>query len=124
MRRFAITTLSAAAALAWAHVDVAEDFGLGVALCPADCRQTPDGAVNVSNFLALLARWGEASVGGPCPPVPLRVVRPPAHSSDRAKFEALRASWGPCDGCEADLDGDGVVGVRDMLAVLAAWPPE
>jgi predicted outer membrane repeat protein len=30
---------------AWANVDVAEDFGLGVALCPADCRQTPDGEV-------------------------------------------------------------------------------
>jgi hypothetical protein len=131
----------------WANVDVAEDFGLGVALCPADCRQTPDGAVNVSDFLALLARWGEASVGGPCdiddngvigladfygllevwgpcPPAPLPAAGPAVPSKARAKIEALRASWGPCDGCEADLNGDGVVGVRDYLSMLASWPPE
>jgi hypothetical protein len=131
---------------AWAKVDVAQDFGLGVALCPADCRQTPDGAVNVVDFLALLARWGEASVGGPCdidddgvvgqadfydllqvwgpcPTAPLSVAGPAVPSSNRAAFEALRASWGPCAGCPADLNGDGVVGVRDYLSMLAAWPP-
>jgi hypothetical protein len=132
---------------AWAHVDVAQDFGLGMALCPADCLQTPDGTVDVVDFLALLARWGDASVGGPCdidhdgvvgladffellavwgscPAAGMAAERPPAHPGARAEFKALRASWGPCDGCGADLNGDGVVGVRDMLTVLASWPPE
>jgi hypothetical protein len=29
--------------------------------------------------------------------------------------------WGPCDGCDADIDGDGTVGVSDILAVVDAW---
>jgi hypothetical protein len=130
---------------AWAHVDAAEDFGLGIALCPADCLQTPDGEVSIIDFLALLRRWGESSVGSPCdidadgvigeqdvldllqvwgtcPLEPMPAVRP--RSAHHAMFEALRASWGPCDGCEADRDGDGVVGVRDYLSMLAAWPSE
>jgi hypothetical protein len=131
---------------AWAHVDVARDFGLGIALCPADCLQTPDGEVSIVDFLALLRRWGESSVGSPCdidgdgvigqedvldllgvwgtcPPQPSPAVRPPAPSSGRVQFEALRASWGPCEGCPADIDADGVVGVRDYLSMLASWPP-
>ncbi|MEE9296590.1 MAG: hypothetical protein V3W34_16725 [Phycisphaerae bacterium] len=35
----------------------------------------------------------------------------------------LLGSWGPCKGCPADLDGDGNVGVSDLLALLAAWGP-
>jgi len=33
----------------------------------------------------------------------------------------LIASFGPCAGCPADVNGDGVVGVDDILIVLAAW---
>ena len=33
----------------------------------------------------------------------------------------LIASFGPCAGCPADVNGDGVVGVDDFLIVLAAW---
>lgn len=34
----------------------------------------------------------------------------------------LLASWGGCGGaCRADLDGDGAVGVTDLLILLAAW---
>ena len=29
--------------------------------------------------------------------------------------------WGPCGGCDADIDGDGSVGVSDILAVVDAW---
>jgi len=36
---------------------------------------------------------------------------------------ALLASWGPCKGCPADLDGNGNVGVPDLLALLANWGP-
>lgn len=36
---------------------------------------------------------------------------------------ALLATWGVCPGCPADLDGDGEVGVTDLLALLAAWGP-
>jgi hypothetical protein len=30
-------------------------------------------------------------------------------------------SWGPCSGCPADVDGSGDVGVDDLLAVLGRW---
>jgi hypothetical protein len=33
----------------------------------------------------------------------------------------LLAAWGPCPGCPADLDGDGSVGITDLLQLLAAW---
>jgi predicted outer membrane repeat protein len=33
----------------------------------------------------------------------------------------LIANFGPCSGCAADVDGDGVVGVDDVLIVLSAW---
>jgi hypothetical protein len=131
---------------AWAHVDAAQDFGLGAALCPADCLQTPDGEVSIIDFLALLRRWGESSVGSPCdidadgvigqqdvldllqvwgtcPPEPMPATRSMPHSGNRALFEAIRASWGPCDGCETDLDGDGRVGAKDLLRLLAEWGP-
>lgn len=34
---------------------------------------------------------------------------------------SLLAAWGPCPDCAADLDGDGVVGVVDLLALLSLW---
>ncbi|MFK7961830.1 MAG: right-handed parallel beta-helix repeat-containing protein [Phycisphaerales bacterium] len=36
---------------------------------------------------------------------------------------SVLAAWGPCDGCPADLDGDGDgdVGLLDLLSVLAGW---
>ena len=34
----------------------------------------------------------------------------------------LLANWGPCEGdCPADLDGDGVVGFSDLIILLANW---
>ena len=33
----------------------------------------------------------------------------------------LLGAWGPCDGCPEDLDGDGQVGVGDLLILLANW---
>ena len=36
---------------------------------------------------------------------------------------ALLANWGPCKGCPADFDDDGFVGVSDLLALLANWGP-
>ncbi len=38
-----------------------------------------------------------------------------------ADLLALLAAWGPCAGCAADLDGDGAVGITDLLLVLANW---
>ena len=32
-------------------------------------------------------------------------------------------AWGECNGCQSDLDGDGTVSVNDVLALLAAWTP-
>ena len=36
---------------------------------------------------------------------------------------AIIAAWGPCDGCPEDLNNDGVVDVADMLIVIAQWGP-
>ena len=33
----------------------------------------------------------------------------------------LLADWGLCVGCPADLNCDGVVGIADLLWLLAAW---
>jgi hypothetical protein len=29
--------------------------------------------------------------------------------------------WGTCENCPADIDGDGVVGVTDLLAIIGQW---
>lgn len=34
---------------------------------------------------------------------------------------ALLAAWGPCSGCPEDLDGNGIVDVLDLLQLLANW---
>jgi len=34
---------------------------------------------------------------------------------------AVLSYWGPCPGCPSDIDGDGSVGLTDLIAVLAAW---
>ena len=36
---------------------------------------------------------------------------------------ALLGAWGPCIGCPADLDNDGQVGTLDLLGLLGAWGP-
>ena len=116
----------------WANVDTSGDFGAGAALCPADCHQTPDGAVSISDFLSLLADWGSTAIG-PCDLDQDGVI-------GIVDFEALLAAWGPCSVptspapgrrrvlpaiplVSADIDGDGVVGVADRAAVLANWGP-
>ena len=38
-------------------------------------------------------------------------------------FLALLAAWGPNPGHPADLDGDGFVGITDFLLLLANWGP-
>jgi hypothetical protein len=35
----------------------------------------------------------------------------------------LIAAWGSCDACPEDLNADGVVDVNDLLLVIAAWGP-
>ncbi|UCD74334.1 MAG: S8 family serine peptidase [Phycisphaerales bacterium] len=34
---------------------------------------------------------------------------------------AVLAAWGPCDGCPEDVNGDGVVNIDDLFEVLANW---
>ncbi len=33
------------------------------------------------------------------------------------------AAWGTSPGCPPDLDGDGVVAVTDLLELLGSWGP-
>jgi hypothetical protein len=152
---------------AWANVDHASDFGVGIAPCPADCVQTPDGQVNIVDMLILLNDWGlsagiscdvdsDGSIGaadfagllktwGPCTvpvmqspgaPAPSGAIRlalavpsgsadlDASGAADRGDLELLKSCWGPADtGCPADLDDDGIVGVRDYLHLLVHWDP-
>jgi hypothetical protein len=62
---------------------------LGLESIPGDLDG--DGAVGITDFLALLAAWGPCA--DPCPP----------------------------SACPADLDGDCTVGISDFLALLANW---
>jgi hypothetical protein len=60
--------------------------------CPADCAPPPDGSVNVTDLLALLAQWG-ASGGGGCDIAP-----PPGGDGvvNVSDLLALLAAWGLC----------------------------
>ncbi|MHC4219284.1 MAG: proprotein convertase P-domain-containing protein [Planctomycetota bacterium] len=55
-------------------------------LCPWDCQSTPDGQVNVPDFLAILAQWGQ--VGVPCDF--------DGSGVGVTEFLELLAHWGPC----------------------------
>jgi hypothetical protein len=121
---------------AWANVDVAQHFGLGVPFCPTDCLQPPDGEVSVLDFLAMLATWGDVPVGGPCDVDSDGVV-------GMADFQALLNDWGPCPVAarppvpggggssdrpgpvleRADVDGNAVVDRADLAVLRASWGP-
>ncbi|MHC4947366.1 MAG: hypothetical protein ACYTG1_03780 [Planctomycetota bacterium] len=59
---------------------------LGVA-CPEDCAQPPDGQVDVTDLLAVLAQWGQA--GTPCDTDGGGAV-------DVGDLLAVLGEWGPC----------------------------
>lgn len=116
---------------AWAVVDRVADFGLGVARCPADCHQAPDGEVAIVDLLMLLARWGAESGGGPCDVDYDGVI-------GTADVLAFLDHWGPCAeaasattppqaatkhvaGRVPDLDRSGRVGTEDVRALLECW---
>jgi hypothetical protein len=126
---------------AWAAVDHAGEFGVGAALCPADCRQTPDGVVDVADVLAMLATWGGEAEGGPCDIDGNRMV-------DAEDLVLLLDAWGSCPRRaaspmarptgsvpvdrsrrpnatyrSADVDGDGIVGRRDFRILRDEWGP-
>jgi hypothetical protein len=54
--------------------------------CPWDCQATPDGSVNVSDFLALLAQWGQQGTSCDFDGYGVGVI----------DFLAVLAHWGPC----------------------------
>ncbi|MHC4127293.1 MAG: multiheme c-type cytochrome [Planctomycetota bacterium] len=56
--------------------------------CPCDCEETPDGTVDVGDFLALLAQWGAP---GACD-----CEDPPDGAVDVGDFLAILAAWGAC----------------------------
>lgn len=61
------------------------------------------------------------------PQLDLTVVIGPAGDLDGdgsvgiADLLILLGDWGACPGCQADLDGDGAVGITDLLQLLANW---
>jgi hypothetical protein len=42
---------------------------------------------------------------------------------DQADFQLVIAAWGTCLGCAADTNGDGLVNIDDLLAVISQWGP-
>ena len=40
---------------------------------------------------------------------------------DMADLGALLGSWGPCEDCDADLNGDGLIDANDLAALLASF---
>jgi hypothetical protein len=36
---------------------------------------------------------------------------------------AVLSDWGTCDGCPGDIDNDGIVGVNDLLTIIGAFGP-
>ncbi|MHC4416817.1 MAG: hypothetical protein ACYS0G_16225, partial [Planctomycetota bacterium] len=52
--------------LFWDNTDPDGDFAVRISkvYCPWDCQTTPDGQVNIPDFLAMLAQWGQ--VGTSC----------------------------------------------------------
>ncbi len=121
---------------AWANVDTTGDFAMGLAVCPSDCEQTPDGEVNVIDLLVLLNSWGADAGGGPCDVTFDGVV-------DGMDFTLLLDAWGLCPvesaaapgpgprepvaaathriGRSPDLDGNGLVDVDDLETLKSAW---
>ena len=74
-----------------------------------------DGTVGVSDMLALLKLMAEEgaqpSAGDPG-------IQTPGTPGNQTRLQQLFADWGKADS-QFDLDGDGTVGVRDMLILLA-----
>jgi hypothetical protein len=64
-----------------------DDPDCGAGRCPCDCENPPDGTVDVGDFLAMLAQWGNP---GPCD-----CEDPPDGIVDVGDFLAM-AAWGPC----------------------------
>jgi hypothetical protein len=64
------------------------DVAAGVSPCPWDCQPAPNAAVDVSDFLALLAQWGQ--VGASCD------FDEPPDGVNVTDFLAILAHWGPC----------------------------
>jgi hypothetical protein len=42
---------------------------------------------------------------------------------DVSDLLTLIGTWGSCEGCEADIDEDGFVNVTDLLVVIGEWGP-
>ncbi|MHC4220164.1 MAG: hypothetical protein ACYSU7_17095 [Planctomycetota bacterium] len=60
----------------------------GPPACTCDCQETPDGIVNIADFFAILAQWGQ--IGTSCD---FGVGAPGVGINE---FFHLLANWGPC----------------------------
>ncbi len=131
----------------WANLDTAGEVGVGNQRCEGDCFPARgDGAVGMPDLLALLTAWGGGGAAdfdadgavtgldldallqgwgtclqpGSVPATDGPFARPRAVGRVSADLRRIQAAWGSCDpACPADIDGDGSVGMRDLLMVLA-----
>ncbi len=106
-----------------------------VAFChPADgpCVDgdvTLDNLINTEDFLTLLGCWGDVGDGEPACALAGAIAGDPA-VIDVLDLLSLLASWTPIEpvpteGVNADLNGDGVVNIADLLVLLTCQgPPE
>lgn len=108
--------------------------GAAIAAPVALSGETDAGAVALAVAgTAVTASWQEAIEGAPSRIVAQRINADGTLGTVPADLDgdglvgfadllALLAAWGPCaESCAADLDDDGVIGFGDLLVLLAAW---
>ena len=80
--------------------------------------------INESGFLAATAEYPDGTKR-PVLLIPMDSTVPEDVNGDGVvdvlDLLAVVGSWGPCDNCDEDINGDWVVDVVDLLAVIGAW---
>ena len=122
----------------WANTDYADDYGFGLAICPADCAPFGgDGSVGALDLLLVLSQWGLAGASGPCDldrdddvdgsdltfllenwgtcPQPSNYARPVTRQAISFRGRTFRGRG------RGDVDGNGVVDRQDLQLLRENW---
>lgn len=78
-------------------------------------------ARDAQGFLGHDSSTSDIIIGNPLPPCPADINGDSVVNV--SDLLAVINAWGACAGCAADVNSDGVVNVSDLLAVINAWGP-
>lgn len=91
------------------------------------CLQDAAQVVDHRERLRVIVTVGATTSGDDSSVVGLRLLDRLALTTLRDKlskiFTQFLSAWGPCSGCDEDLDGSGQVGFSDVTIVLNSWGP-